>query len=64
MDNLTVLDALRSPGIRLSNGDKWLVIDDDGIFVVYQRKYNAKKTEIIVATVDEHKAVAALMDEE
>lgn len=61
---MTILDALRSPGIRLSNGDKWLVVDDKGIFFVYRRRYGAKKTEIIVETVDEHKAIAALMDEE
>lgn len=61
----TILQALKEvSGLRVSNGDKWLVINADGEFVVYYRPYQAKKTRVLVATTNEQEAVAVLIGED
>ncbi len=45
--------------IRVLYGDKWLIYDT-GEWVVYQRKYGAKKTIMICKTDSEDEAVEVL----
>ena len=66
---MRVIDFLKDEnGARVLSGDKWLVIAEnvvngDTIFRVYQRKYGAKKTVILIETTDEHEAVKVLSGE-
>jgi hypothetical protein len=59
---MTIIDSLRDPIIqtRVSCGDRWLVCNDNGEFVVYYRPYGAKKTRTLITTTDESIAVAVL----
>lgn len=55
--------------VRVSNGDKWLVIeqgdlDDTPVYVVYQRKRGAKKTQRLCDSFSERTAVSILMEED
>ena len=50
---------MKKVGIRVSYGDKWLVYDIVE-WVVYQRKYGAKKTIMICRTDSEDEAVEVL----
>jgi hypothetical protein len=59
---LTLLEALKERiGLRVTNGDKWLVVSEDGEFIVYYRPYAAKKTRTLIETCDEKEAVAVLI---
>lgn len=62
---MTILEALRDEmGIRVMQGDTWLVIDEEDNFVVYRRPYGAKKTRTLIVTDDEEKAVDVLLGRE
>jgi hypothetical protein len=43
---MTIIDSLKDPTVqvRVSCGDRWLVCNDAGEFVVYSRPYGTKKT--------------------
>ena len=56
---MTILDALNDTA-RLSNGKKWLFIDD-GIFKVYDHPYRAKNSIWLLQTDNEEEAVEELM---
>jgi len=62
---MTLLEALKSDDLdlRVDNGNRWLVINESGEFVVYERKYHQKKTRIISITFDEEMAVKKLTEE-
>lgn len=45
------------------NGDRWLCGNEKGGYIVYEHKYRAKDTTIIVETNNEDYAVAVLLDE-
>ena len=63
---MTILDALRQEfsQVRVSCGDRWLVVNDDGKFVVYSHPYGAKKTRTLLTTINEDAAVACLLGKE
>jgi alpha-amylase/alpha-mannosidase (GH57 family) len=64
----TIYDVLRDGRTNslLSVGDKWLIIDEiyelNGEFVVYQRKYNEKKTLELYRGINESEAVKILTE--
>lgn len=59
---------LKEIGLRVSNGDRWLVIDEvyrlGGEFVVYERTYRAKRTTEVYRGEDEEEAVKILLNKE
>ena len=65
---MDIKQALMKHNIRLSNGDRWLVMDEiynlGGEFVVYQRLPYAKRTTEEYRGDDEEEAVQILMNEE
>lgn len=52
----------RTDGIRVSYEDKWLVWDE-GYWIVYQRKYCAKKTQLLCRSESQEEAVKVLLEE-
>lgn len=60
---MTFTEALKELGARITCGDRWAVINDNGLFVVYERTRYARKTTEIVVTADESAAVTALLNE-
>ena len=61
---MNIVEWLKSENAnaRVSIGWRWLVWD--GCWEVYERKYSAKKTTLIIATANEEEAVAALLKED
>ena len=59
----TIKDAVEYVlGVRVSCGYAWLVCDNGtGEWVVYERKYGAKKTREVYRGSNEAEAVACLM---
>jgi len=47
-------------GVRISYEDKWLVWDE-GYWIVYQRKYHAKKTQTLCRSEIQEEAVKILL---
>ena len=63
---MDIIEALQSEKhfLRVSDGDKWLVFDNEtNKWVVYQRKYAAKKTVKLICTRYQTKAIAILLKE-
>lgn len=62
---MTILEALKSDDLdlRIDNGNHWLIINESGEFVVYERKYHQRKTRIISTTFDEEMVVRKLTEE-
>lgn len=61
---MNIIEALQVEfgSVRLSVGDKWLVWNDvQRLWFVYQRKYRAKRTVVLIDTESEEEAVAVLM---
>lgn len=61
---MNLLDALKQKdeSVRMSCGDRWLYWDDDDeLFVVLERPYQAKKNRTLIRTENESEAVAALL---
>lgn len=62
----TIIEALQDKDnmIRVSCGDRWLVGDGDGSWIVYEAKRYAKKTTVVYEGFIESSAVAALLEED
>ena len=61
---MTILEALKSDecDLRIDCGDRWLVYDTRGsLWKVYERKYMAKKSMVIIMTPVEENAVKELL---
>ena len=61
---MTILEALKSDeyDLRIDCGDRWLVYDTQGsLWKVYERKYMAKKSMVIIMTPLEENAVRELL---
>ena len=59
---MKLLDALiEKTGIRVTCGYRWLVIDDEGFYFVYEKKPYQKNKRTIIETEDEDSAVNALV---
>lgn len=60
---MTIVEALQddSVQVRVVCGDRWLVCDDDGNFVVYSKPYGARKTRTLTVTDNETVAVVVLL---
>lgn len=58
---MNIKDCLRKENLRVSNGDKWLVIDDNGEYVVYEHKYRTSSGTEIYRGYNEEKAVSYLI---
>lgn len=61
---MTIIDVLTKCDARLSLDDKWLVINHDGEFIVYQRRRGAKASTVIYRGNDEHIALVALTSDQ
>lgn len=60
---MNIISALmKKDCIRVSYADKWLVYDTDE-WIVYQRKYGAKKTKIICKTQIQDEAIEMLCND-
>ena len=61
---MNIYDALKQASARLSYGSRWLIMEEDGTYIVYEHKYGRKKSTLIIETANEEKAVAALLEME
>lgn len=59
---MNIYDALKQTSARVSDGSRWLIMEEDGTYIVYEHQYGRKKTTVIIKTDDEEKAVAALLE--
>jgi len=60
---MTLKDVLLQVNTRITVGNKWLVINDDGLFEVYEHRYRARNTKLLVTTDDQDLACRTLIDE-
>lgn len=61
---MTIIEALATENIRISNGERWLVaevINGKTWFTIQERKHRAKNVRCVTETTDEEKAVAFLL---
>lgn len=49
-------------GVRVSYEDKWLIWDG-GYWIVYQRKYHAKKSRVLCMSKSQEEAVKVFLEE-
>lgn len=61
-----IIDALKNEenNLRVSNGERWLVWDNEKRWQVMSRKYGQKKTRLIVAGFNEKESVEELLNEQ
>lgn len=59
---MTIIEALQTEGIRLSNGERWLVGDESGGWIVLERHRGAGV--VLIKTESEEEAVGVLMEGE
>lgn len=60
----TIYEALKEPMSMLVIGRRWLVYDSDGDFyTVYERRYGAKNSIILIDGATEDQAVNALLSD-
>lgn len=59
---MTIVEMLQSDDglARVTCGWRWLCGDGFGNWTVYERKPHAKKTQVVIETKDEARAVACL----
>lgn len=57
---MKILEALEKENIRLSNGDKWLIIDE-GEFIVHQKKNGKKTVKTVYKGTSEEEAIKNLL---
>ena len=62
---MTIIEALKTENIRISDGNRWMFWDTflPG-WVVLERKYNAKKNTILIETDNEEEAIKYLLGED
>ena len=61
---MDIIEALKTQfSVRLSNGHRWLVWNDNGFWSVYERKPYARKTTTLIETTDEAQAVEILIED-
>ena len=60
---MDIIEALKNKdeGLRITNGFRWLICDDNGQWVVYERMPYKKKTTVVIETEDEELAVQKLL---
>ena len=60
----TIIELLKDENLmaRVSIGWRWLVWDD--AWEVYERRYGARKTTLVLTTESETEAVAALLEDD
>jgi len=58
---MNIYELLKKTNARVSLEDKWLVINEKRLMVVYQKKAYAKNTKILIETKYEHEAIAYLV---
>jgi hypothetical protein len=54
-------DVLKNEFVRLSNGNRWLILDSDTYFV-YQRAHGKKTTNILYKGKNEDEAVRIFLE--
>ena len=54
----------KNNSIRISCGYRWLVGDGVGGWIVYEHKYHARNSTIVIETQDEEKAVSELISDD
>jgi len=60
---MKIAEALKGNDVRVSSGWRWMYWDDgEEVFVVREQKYGAKKSIVIVNTIDEDEAVKHLIE--
>lgn len=61
---MKIIEALESENLRLSNGNRWLIVDDKGMFCVYERRHGWRYACVLITTESEDDAVAVLLRSE
>ncbi len=59
---MKLIDALKREGVRVVNGNRWLVIEEGNRFVVREHKRGAHNSTTLCSTYDEEYAVGILND--
>ena len=57
---MDVYTALKHFNLRISGGNRWACLNEFGIWVVYEQKYNQKKVRIVIETPGEEEAMRHL----
>lgn len=57
---MTIEEALKYNGVRVSNGDKWLVWNI-GDWCVYKHEYHARIAQLVISTGNIERALDALI---
>ncbi len=59
---MNIYEALKTTNSRISYGFRWLIITDDGVYLVFERRPYAKKTTVVYEGTDESAACQALLE--
>ena len=59
---MTILEAMKHSGIRLSNGKRWLVVSEDEEFTVYLRPAYSKTSKELYRGTSESIALEKLIN--
>jgi hypothetical protein len=57
---MTLIELMKRDCLRVNNGDRWLTVDEDGVFSVMHKPYRSHTAKIVIETDLEAKAVAEL----
>lgn len=61
---MDILEAMKNYNLRLSNtNNRWMVLNEQNEFVVYEQKPYARNSSIVTQTMNEEIAVSSLIDE-
>lgn len=59
---MNIQEALKQTIARVTYGMRWLEINIDGVYFVYERRRAGGKSTLIIRTDDEEQAVEALLE--
>ena len=59
---MNIYKALRENNLRITNGERWLVIDENFQFIVYERTYMKKNSTVLYSGTNEDVACEFLVD--
>ncbi len=59
---MNIYEALETLNVRVATGYRWLILNEGGLWIVYERLPYAKKTTLLYEGTDESAACQALLE--
>lgn len=59
---MNIYKTLETLNVRVTSGYRWLILNDGGLWVVYERLPYAKKTAVVYEGTSESAACQALLE--